>query len=131
MLLNFQKSITSVISNFADTNIYTNPKAEQLILSTELLYALRYKAHAFYLLYKQTEEIKDLKASFETFELTFALIDKSRNEFFSEESNLTFAKNYKETVNNALNTIYELYKISHDKKYLNKLFEYSEKGKAS
>ena len=127
----FQKSITSVISNFADTNIYTNPKAEQLILSTELLYALRYKAHAFYLLYKQTGEMKDLKASFETFELTFALIDKSRNEFFSEESNLTFAKNYKETVNNALNTIYELYKISHDKKYLNKLFEYSEKGKAS
>ncbi len=127
----FQKSIIAVIPEFTDTNIYSNPKAEHLVLNKELLYAIRYKANAFYLLYKQTGEMKNLMASFETFELTFALIDKSRNEFFSEESNLSFANNYKETVNNALKTIYELYKVSSNKKYLNKLFEYSEKGKAS
>lgn len=127
----YQKSFNTVIIEFNDSNIYSNPKSEQLILNNNLLYALQEKARAFYHLFNQTSNIRDLEVSFETYELSFALIDRSRIEFFSEQSNLTNASDFKRTLKYALVTIHKLYKLTNDKKYLNKLFEYSERGKAS
>ncbi len=127
----FQKSINTIIPQTNATKIYSNPKPEDLKRNTELLYALRRKARTLYLLYLNTKNIKDLKASFTTFELVMSLIEKTRDESFSEESDLTFADNYKETINYAIITIYKLYKLTGKDYYKNKLFEYSEKGKAS
>jgi len=128
----FQKALRLFDSDIDTAYIYSIPKFNKKAFDERLLYALRYKAHALYCLYKyQTGNIRDLIAAYNTFELTFDVIGRTRGDFYSEESNFFFASSFKETVDNAIITAYELYKIHKEEKYLKKMFEYSEMAKSS
>lgn len=128
----FHSCINSIISGYINTDCYSNPPEELLYVNFELLYALRYKAHAFYQLYKfKTGKPDDLKAAYNSFIICFDLIELYRNSKNQEESNLLFSKSYAETIDNAIICCNELFEVTGDSTYLNKIFEYSEKGKAS
>lgn len=128
----FQKSINGIQEELIDRSIYATPKIEDLEVNTELLYALKYKAQAFYLLYTESKKKEDILASIATYTLTIALVDKAKLSFLNEESLLGFTKSYKSSIiNNAVSVLYEAYELTKDEKYKQLMFEYSEKGKAS
>lgn len=128
----FQKSIIGVQKEIIDTSIYSNPNLTDLELNIELLYALKYKARAFYLQYKETKNKKDILASIESYQLAIALVEKAKQSFLNEESLLAFSKSYKSSIiNNAMIACYEAYLLTEDTQYLELSFNFSEKGKAS
>lgn len=129
---NFHKVLLLKCDSFVNNDIYSNPEPKNINPNSTLLYALRYKAQSFFCLYKYiTGNKNDLLAAYNTFELTFNLVNKSRKEFFSEQSNFLFASSFKETIENALITVNELYVLTKEKKYLDKMYDYSSLGKAS
>ncbi|MFH2143000.1 MAG: CHAT domain-containing tetratricopeptide repeat protein [Bacteroidota bacterium] len=127
----FQKCINSIMSDSCFSKITLN-KQKTTLVNEKLLYAMRYKAHALYQLYmKESGDTDDLLASYYAFEECFELIDFYRSDKKNEESNLIFSESYKETVDNAITTCLSLYNNTKEDKYLNKMFEYIENGKAS
>lgn len=128
----FHKSINGIQTELKDNNIYSNPIIEDLKINKELLYALKYKAQAFYLLYIESQQKIDIEVSIATYTLAIALVDKAKLSFLNEESLLGFTKTYKSSIiNNAVSVLFEAYELTKDEKYKQLMFEYSEKGKAS
>lgn len=128
----FNKSIHGFSKELNDSSIYSNPQIIDLKINKELLYALKYKAQAFYLLYTETKDKKDLGASIATYALAVALVDKAKLSFLNEESLLGFTKSYKSSIiNNVVSVLFEAYELTKNEKYKQLMFEYSEKGKAS
>jgi CHAT domain-containing protein len=132
MALNtFQESIISLAKNFADKDPLQNPQADQLVPDQYLINSLYLKAKTLHELYNRDEQLSHLKASLETYELSSKLINTIRSAYQSNESKLIMTGITSEILVGALDCSLDLHKKTNDKIYLEKAFEYSEKGKAA
>ncbi|MCI0611820.1 tetratricopeptide repeat protein, partial [bacterium] len=127
----YQQSIISLVQSFNDSDIYANPKLENISDRQALLKSLELKAETFYHLYSaQLNNLKDLEASFAACRLADELIAKMRMEYSTEGSKLALGAQAAKIYNKAIRTALKLYEISKDEKYKEAAFEFAEKNKA-
>jgi CHAT domain-containing protein/tetratricopeptide (TPR) repeat protein len=125
-----QQSIVSLTDGFAEKNPKKNPDREHLAADQFLLNALYLKAKNFYQLYQQDNEPGHLNISLETYELSSILLNEIRNSYIGQESRLIITAIATEILADALDCTLELYRLTMKQFYLEKAFEFAEKGKA-
>lgn len=130
-LSTLQESIISLAINFSDSDPQQNPHPDQLLPDQYLINSLQLKAKTLHELYNRDEQISHLITSLATYDLSSKLINKIRSAYLSNESKLIITGITSEILIGALDCSLDLYKITDDKAYLEKAFEYSEKGKAA
>lgn len=130
-LIYFQKSLIALSPKFNDPSLGSNPDLNQVLSKTHFLSTLKNKALALSMLADQKKDIGNYQLSLATYDLAIETIGKIRSGYLSEESKLFLADNEFETFSNALQTSYELYHITKEKRYLEKAFNYSEAGKSA
>ena len=127
----YQRSLISIVPEFDNKNIYSNPDINNSFLDINLLNALRWKANClYYYSLDVSHDEKDLKTSLETYELSIKLIEKIRNKYSYQESKLFIVDIAKNVFSNAINTSLLLYKHTGNIKYKEAAFQYSEKSKS-
>jgi CHAT domain-containing protein len=131
----YQNSIIAVVKNYNDSNIYSNPELDSVIFDTRLLANLKQKSAAFDGLTRQeldSEKKKQLLTKgFETIELALNLISRIRSGFLSPESKTYLAENEKETYIFAIHIAEELYKLTLNEHYLQKMYEIATLSKSA
>lgn len=127
----FQQSLIALSPDFNDTSLNSNPGLNNVFSKIHLLSSLKNKASALTEKASQDNDVLYYRLSLATYDLATGTINKIRSGYLSEESKLFLANNEFETFSNALQTSYELYKLTHEKEFLEKVFKYSEAGKSA
>lgn len=131
----YQKSLVSVVKDFNNSDIYSNPPIDSVIFDIRLLDDLKSKALALDLLSKQqTNSEMKLKLehkSFETIELAIQLIERIRNNYVSEESRIYLAENEKETYMFATQLAYNLYNLRKADSTGRKMYDLARRSKSA
>ncbi len=130
-LRNYQLAFISLIPEFREEDIYTNPNLENILSESHLLEALSYKAEVLEKLYtEKSENIEDLVLSIETDQLASNLIDKIKSGYNAEDSKFNLSKRSSEIYENALQRTLKLYELTNKLRYKKLLFTFIEKNKA-
>ena len=128
----FQKAIIALISDFENHNIYMNPELKNISEETRLLSVLALKASAFKKLYlTKTNEIQDIRFAMSTYELALLLIDNISKCYKAENSKLFLKERVHGIYSQAIQTAYDLYKLTDKTDDKEQAFLFSEKSKAS
>ena len=132
LALNYtQRAIVSAVYNFDDTRVEANPQLDMVASSWMLLEALTLKStilHEYGVLIKQYDH---LDAALETVTLATALIDKIRNQYRSEDSQLVLAGNAKDVYSLGIGICRDLYSHHMHHRYMANAFQFSEKSKSA
>jgi CHAT domain-containing protein/tetratricopeptide (TPR) repeat protein len=109
----------------------TNPDIESINPDLGSLKLFRTKHLLLTRLYKRSNDIKYLEASAATAELIVELLEKMRINISEEDSRLILGDRYRDAYFSAIGDYHTLYTESSDNKYLEKVFEFSEKSKVA
>jgi tetratricopeptide (TPR) repeat protein len=97
----YQKSLISIVKDFNDENIYSNPSPDSSYFNIRLLDNLKGKSKALEAcsesIHERSGKIKLMSAALETTEICLGLIDSISNSYPSEESQMYLTRNEKET----------------------------------
>jgi CHAT domain-containing protein len=122
----YQKSLIAVVSDFNDTNIYSNPSLGKALFNTRLLGNLKRKAQTLELLSKQQldicQRLQILIKSYETIDLALQLIARIRSGYVSFESQTYLSENEKETYFFAIHIAQLLYENTNNPEYLERMY---------
>ena len=128
----FQDAIISLVKDFNENSIYSNPSAVEIDVNANIITALAQKSDLFYTYYKLvTHNKKDLEASLSAASLAIQLNGKMRSSLTGEESKLMITEGIVKVYNVSVLASLEMFKLTGEKDYLNEAFEFSEKSKAS
>ena len=128
----FQEAIISLVKDFNETSIYSNPSAVEIDVNANIITALAQKSDLFYTYYKHiTHDGKDLEASLSAASLAIQLNGKMRSSLKGEESKLMITEGIVKVYNVSVLASLEMFKLTGKKDYLNEAFKFSEKSKAS
>jgi CHAT domain-containing protein len=131
-LRNYQSAIQALHFNFRDADIYHNPADLGNTVSPLLLFkVLGHKAQAFGQYYKRSQELKDLQASLQTYQLAFQLSDLIRKGYDSDEAKLFFANTVSPVYEEAIATAFLLFTHTRQNRYLETAFSLAEQSKAA
>lgn len=129
-LENYQKALISLIQEFNDTNIYSNPDITFYKKNIDVYYYLKHKALAFNKLYKLSNNVEDLEYALDNWQLSIEMFQQLEihSTLLEDKSEVLGAENniFKE----AIHTAYKLYSITEDHKFIEAAFKISEQGKA-
>ncbi|MEZ4885105.1 MAG: CHAT domain-containing tetratricopeptide repeat protein [Chitinophagales bacterium] len=104
---------------------------DNYLQSVDGVVMLLQKADSFFQYFLQnTQEQKDLQASFDGYKLAFSCLDYIRQSFQSDQSKLMALKHISPKLDKAIKPAYQLFMLTQDKTYLNRVFAFSEKNKA-
>ena len=130
----YQESLISVVGDFNDPDIFTNPSIDSSLFDIRLLDDLKCKARALELFAGEQNlaemKLKFLNESLETIGLALQVIDRIRNNYFTEESRLYLADNEKETYIFAAHVAFTLYNMTGEKALAIKMYSIAQKSKA-
>ncbi|MGE5316930.1 MAG: CHAT domain-containing protein, partial [Chloroflexota bacterium] len=126
-LENYQEAIISILKDFQDKNINSNPDIKTIEPDRYLVNALNGKAEAL----AKKGENNNLILSLNTFKLSVQVIDKLRSTYQDEESKLLISEEEKSTFQKTVGIATLLFKQTNDKKYLEEAFQYSDKSKSA
>jgi CHAT domain-containing protein len=131
----YQKSLISVVKDFNNPDIFSNPSIDSSLFDIRLLDNLKSKAQALELFAGEQNDagtkLKMLNMSLTTMDLALQLIDRIRNNYMSEDSRIYLAENEKETYLFAVHLAYELYMITNEKSMGYKMYGIAQKAKAA
>jgi len=128
----YQQSLISLVKNFNNTDIFSNPEIEKAYSLPLLLRPLKNKAEILRKMSFESEKSIDfMKTGFECLELAVQAIEQIRLNFETEESRLVLASEEDNTFIEAIDMAASLYRVTGDTYYKAKAFEYSEKGKSA
>lgn len=126
----YQEAINILVEEMEDSSWYNNPTAEMKIHSRKyLLESLTAKASLLSKLYSRTKNIKDLKAVLETQEACILVLEGLKSNL-SETSKEDWISNTISLVEKSIQSALALHKLSKDRIYLEKAFNFSERSKA-
>ncbi len=131
----YQRSLISVVKDFNNTDIFSNPSVDSSFLDVQLLDNLKSKARAFELM-ANTENDRAVKlrlinAGFLTAELAVHLTDRIRNNYLTEENRIYLAENEKETYLSAIRIAMAMYALTGENQLKAKIYGIAQKAKAS
>jgi CHAT domain-containing protein/tetratricopeptide (TPR) repeat protein len=131
----YQKSLNSIVSDFNNPDIFTNPSADSSIFDIRLLDNLKCKAQGLELLSGEQDnremKLKTLDKSLETIDLALQLIDRIRNNYLTEESRIYLAENEKDTWFSAIHIANSLYTLTNDNSLIQKMYSIVQRAKAA
>jgi CHAT domain-containing protein/TPR repeat protein len=134
-LVYYQKALISVVNDFNDPDIFSTPSILSALYDIRLLDILKSKSQALKQLALKQDgleiKLKYMKKSLETIELAMQLISKIRNDYISEESRIYLADNEKETYFFATHISLNMYSLTEDKDYQQKMYDITKKAKAA
>lgn len=134
-LFYYQRSLISVVRNFNNTNVLSNPSVDSSILDIRLLDNLKGKAMVLEKMADKeanTERKLDyLSISLQTTELALDLIEIIKNNFPSEESRIYIAENEKETFISGIRIASAIHNVTGDEKMLESIYSIAQRAKAS
>jgi CHAT domain-containing protein/tetratricopeptide (TPR) repeat protein len=100
-LFYYQRSLISVVKDFNNENVYSNPSPDSSFLNIRLLDNLKGKSKVLEACSESKKDLagklKTMSAALETTEICLRLIDIIRNSYPSEESQMYLSENEKET----------------------------------
>jgi len=122
----YQKSLIAVVNGFNDTDIYSNPALNSVIFDIRLLENLKRKAQVLEL-FSQLPENREKRQqimgkSFETIELALQLIGRIRSGYVSTESRIYLAENEKETYIFAAHVAQQLFELTKEERYRQRMY---------
>ncbi|MBL7995229.1 CHAT domain-containing protein [bacterium] len=123
-------SLRSVTGNRNDSFGTSYPVLSDTLSEADVFDALSLKAELFEKQFLQTQNIKSLEQSLETFELISELLDRMRYSYRAEGSKLFLAKKSKNEYEKAIRVSHRLYRLTGKSLYAEKAFAFSEKSKA-
>ncbi len=127
-----QKAIVALVPEFNNENQYSNPDLKNINEESRLQQVLVTKANTLKELYlADTSNIQNLEAAVSTFEVASHLIDAIRTGYKWESVKLTFGEDVHEVYNQAIQTSFLLYQVTHRDSLKEKAFTYVEKMKFS
>ena len=133
----YQKSLICVVTDFNNNDIFSNPSIDSSLFEIRLLDNLKSKAKALKLLADEQDDItmrtKLSGMGLVTIELALQLIDRIRNEYLTEESQMYLAENEKETYISAIDIAGSLLSLNSQSQnsVKNKMYEIAQKAKAA
>ncbi len=130
-LENIQKLLFTNKQNPDSENNYSNPAVEDLKPDITTLRTLKVKYDILWSIYRKTSDMKAITAASNTSRLMVLLLDKVRVNISEEESRLILGDRYRESYLDVIRDFNLLYRKTGDKRYLETLFEYSEKSKVA
>jgi CHAT domain-containing protein/Tfp pilus assembly protein PilF len=134
-LIYYQNSLISVVNDFNNQDVFTNPSIDSPLFDIRLLDDLKSKAQALELLSGKLDnkemKLRTLDKSLETIELALQLIDRIRNNYNTEESRIYIAENEKDTWLSAIHIANSLYTLTGDKPLIQKVYSIVRRAKAS
>ncbi|MBE9510188.1 MAG: CHAT domain-containing protein, partial [Bacteroidetes bacterium] len=131
-LFYYQQSLISLVENFNDTTILSNPEIEHVYSLPLLLRPLKNKAKILKKMsFKYNNNIILLRTGFECLELAVKTIEQIRLNFETEESRLVLAREEDNTFIESIDMANSMYKLTGNTYYKAKVFEYSEKSKSA
>jgi CHAT domain-containing protein len=110
---------------------FANPAFETLKPDNTSLKILNLKYNILWDIYRKKADERILEAASNTSELIVSLLDKARINISEEDSRLILGDKYRDSYLHAIRDFNLLYNISHNRQYLEKAFEYSEKSKVA
>ncbi len=126
-----QELITSSYKTEEATGDFNNPDINTIKPDLRSLNLFRTKHLVLSNLDKKSNNLKFLEASASTAELIVALLEKMRINISEDDSRLILGDRYRDAYFAAIGDYHKLYSITSDKKYLEKVFEFSEKAKVA
>lgn len=127
-----QKALVCGIPPFNDsTHMFVLPKVKDIPVDPFLIKILDAKAQAMYQLYLYEKNQKFLDHAIESYELAYHLLQKVDNSYVKTEDRMYFYTTVLNIRDGAIKAYQQKHKISRKKKYLDKIFEYSERFKAN
>ncbi|SFC70448.1 CHAT domain-containing protein [Flexibacter flexilis DSM 6793] len=129
-LTQLQNGLRSSSETFNNPDIYTNPKAEQLAPTLDVLLLLSDKGQALETQYAATHKQQDLLAAFETYETAIALLSIMRNNYDTEYMRLYIGNAGSGLYEKALRTARGLQRITQNDDFLYRGMAVAEKSKA-
>lgn len=131
-LTSLQKAIIRFSSNFNNEDIFSNPASfTGAFASYRLFDALLKKAALFQRLYKAQPEEKYLRASYEAYKTTLALLRYIEKSYDTDDAKIFLKKHNSQVYQGALSVCLELKGLHPDSNYLEQAFLVSERNKAS
>lgn len=124
-----QSALNCASQTFRSKDIYENPTFAQIENLTSFNNTLAWKAYGLYLKYKVSNDVKDIKASFETYKFYIHCTRELRKYYNQTESIISSDEIY-HVFNQAINTAYLLYQNTKDSIYLSDLFSMIEDKKS-
>lgn len=126
----FHEAFLYLARGFEDKNIRSVPKAAQCFTEFDVIRSLKGKAKALYLRYLESQDIRDLKASIDTYEMTHEFIGRLKQDFSTMGSKQQLAGDVLEVYEGAIETALALHEVTGDQAYLEKAFFFAEANKA-
>ncbi|MEI6576434.1 MAG: CHAT domain-containing tetratricopeptide repeat protein [Bacteroidota bacterium] len=130
-LVCYQQALIAASTSYFNMDFRTNPSLDNIAFKPEAFLTLKNKAAALANFSAATNDISQLKTSFETYQLSLDLIHKNRASFPELESKIWVSGEEKATFDGAINTAYLLYSKTGADFYKQKVFEFSEQSKAA
>ena len=128
-LLNYQKSLAALFKNFNPTTIYKNPDFKEYTNTEQLFYVLFGKSGALFKLFGESNELQDLKSSYDLYIIIYQLLDDLLTGDFLDKSSIQLFQNFEEGFNLSIDCAIRLYEFTSDSQYLDQSFHFMEKNK--
>lgn len=130
----YQKSLISIVNDFNDPDITKNPSIDLPLSDLRLMENLKAKSVALEALAskkEREEKLKTLELSLECIKQAMDLADIIRNKYISEESMFRLTGTEKETYISAIRIASQIFEITNDKAFINRMYSIAMKAKAS
>jgi CHAT domain-containing protein/tetratricopeptide (TPR) repeat protein len=134
----YQEALCAVTPGYTKLDILENPKIENTIDKTQFLATLKNKAEALCDVSELEERNgninncnKYLSCALEVYQLSNTLIQIIRTGFVNQESRLFLAENEHAFYLGAIDAAVKLYELTHEKKYFEQAFEFSERSRST
>ncbi len=125
-LIIYQRGLSSNATDFDDSDLLANPLAEDIISPTLAIPIFEAKGN---LLLRSNKDENKLLAALMAYERAIELLDAICKKYRSEYAKLQLRDKVTNMSEKAIDAALQLYKLTRDKKYKNKLFTIAEKGK--
>ncbi len=134
----YHKAILFSTVGYEEQDVYDYPFFDIKNIDFEIkknpslwLQLFSFKASAFFQYFlKHTKNLKDLKAAFRGYEVTYYFWEQIQHSFQSNQSKLIILKSIEQHLFQAIATTYTLFETTEEQKYLNHTFEFVERNKA-
>lgn len=123
----YQKGLQNIVDNFTSDNFNDNPEVHKVNQKNLLLELLRNKATALNSF--NTEE--KYKTALLTVDAAVATLDTLKPNFINEIDKLLLIENAYPIFETGLSSLFNLYSLTKDEKYLEKIFRFMEKSKST
>ncbi|NWF90884.1 MAG: CHAT domain-containing protein [Ignavibacteriaceae bacterium] len=131
-----QKSMQAIVYDFNDDNIQSNPNFDLILSEVHLLNSLKIKSKNYSAIASantigKNEKIKNYLEAIKVTELADSLINRMLGGFKNDNSKFFLGEKAKSIFEQGIEASYNLFKLTGDTLYLEKIFYFIEKSKAA